>query len=82
MKIGREKRIRAEYVKETVSQIVEQMIRSVEEPEEQQTKRKSYRNICQITGRGRGVIRKYNISRHEYRKAGDRGKLEGVRRAS
>lgn len=85
MKIGREKRIRAEFVKESVGQIVEQMIRSVEEPSIQQgmkVRRKSYRNVCQITGRGRGVLRKYNVSRHMFRKYSDQGQLEGVRRAS
>lgn len=83
MKIGREKRIRAEYVKESVGQIVEQMIRSIEETEQQQeTKRKSYRNVCQLTGRGRGVIRKYKVSRHIFRKYGDQGQIEGIRRAS
>ena len=44
--------------------------------------RRSYRNICQRTGRGRGVVRKYGMSRHIYRRKGDAGELEGVRRAS
>ena len=82
MKIAREKKIRAEYGRDGTSQIVEQMIRSVEEYVPQRKKKRSYRNVCQITGRARGVMRQYNISRHEYRKAGDRGQLEGVRRAS
>ena len=45
-------------------------------------RRKSYRNICQKTGRSRGVVRKYGISRQMFRRKGDEGELEGVRRAS
>ena len=50
--------------------------------EEKTGKRKGYRNVCQETGRGRGVVREYGISRLKYRAKSDTGMLEGVRRAS
>ena len=83
MKIGKEKKYRREYVKNSLDRIVEQMVRSVrEEKKERKVKMKSYRNICQDTGRARGVIREYRISRYRYRELADRGSLEGVKRAS
>lgn len=81
MKIVREKRIREEYVKGAVERIAGQMVRTIT-GEKEKTKRKSYRNICQATGRARGVIRGENIARQEYRGRADRGEIEGVRRAS
>jgi small subunit ribosomal protein S14 len=81
MKIRREKTIREEYVKDKIEIIVNQMVRSVM-PAKEDKGRKSYRNICQETGRTRGVIREYGISRLVYRKLSDKGQIEGVRRAS
>jgi ribosomal protein S14 len=82
MKIAREKRIRKEYVTEKIEKIVEQMVRSVLGGESQRGGQKSYKNICQETGRARGVIRDYGVSRLVYRGLSDKGELEGVRRAS
>ena len=87
MRIEREKRIRREYVGEKVKKIVGQIVRSVTGVTEEGVKgvkgvKKNYRNICIETGRGRGVIREYGIARQEYRRRGDQGELEGVRRAS
>lgn len=89
MKIGKEKRYRKEYVRNPLDRIVEQMVRSVREEKKEagkiekvRGKMNSYRNICQDTGRARGVIREYSISRHRYRELADKGSLEGVKRAS
>ena len=81
MKIIREKKIRKEYTEGAVEKIANLMIRTVT-GETKEIKRKWYRNICQDTGRSRGVIRGVEISRMEYRQQGDRGEIEGVRRAS
>jgi ribosomal protein S14 len=81
VKIKREKKIREEYVQGVEERIAEQMIKTIT-GEKESKKRKWYRNICQNTGRGRGVIREERISRMEYRRRADRGELEGVRRAS
>jgi len=81
MKIIREKRIRKEYVEGAIERIASQMVRTVT-GETNNKKRKWYRNICQDTGRSRGVVRAYNISRLEYRRQADRGEIPGVRRAS
>lgn len=40
------------------------------------------RNICQITGRTRGVITNYGVSRIVFRQLADSGKIPGLRRAS
>ena len=87
MRVEREKMIRREYVGEKVKKIVGQIVRSVTGVTEEGVKgvkgvKKNYRNICIETGRGRGVIREYGIARQEYRRRGDQGELEGVRRAS
>jgi ribosomal protein S14 len=81
MKIIREKRIREEFVAGGVEKIVGQMIKTIT-GEKESKKRKWYRNICQETGRGRGVIRANKMSRMEYRRRADKGEIEGVRRAS
>lgn len=81
MKIIREKKIREEFVAGGVERIAGQMIKTIT-GEKESKKRKWYRNICQETGRGRGVIRDKQMSRMEYRKRADKGEIEGVRRAS
>ena len=40
------------------------------------------RNRCNLTGRGRGYIRKFGVSRLVFRKWALEGKLPGVRKAS
>ena len=40
------------------------------------------RNRCLISGRGRGIIKEWGISRHNFRRLADEGYLAGVRRAS
>lgn len=40
------------------------------------------RNICKNTGRSRGVLVKYGLSRMEWRRFADRGEIPGIRRAS
>lgn len=40
------------------------------------------RNRCLITGRSRGIIRKYKISRITFRKLAHMGLIPGIRRAS
>lgn len=55
MKIEREKRIREEYVSNTVEKVVGKMMKMVTGTGKGE-KRKSYRNICKETGRSRGVI--------------------------
>lgn len=40
------------------------------------------RNICKHTGRSRGVLVKFGLSRMEWRRMADRGEIPGVRRAS
>ena len=84
MKIGREKRIRSEYVKAKLDQIVQQIVKSVGVVEESinKTGRKSPKNICQETGRARGIVKDYRISRHIYRRRADAGAREGVRRGT
>ena len=58
MKILREKRIRKAYVEGKIEKIATQMVRT-RTGEEGGQKGKRYRNICKVTGRGRGVIRGY-----------------------
>jgi small subunit ribosomal protein S14 len=41
-----------------------------------------YRNRCSITGRGRGVYRKYGVCRHILRKFALEGKIPGMKKAS
>ncbi|WP_339044276.1 30S ribosomal protein S14 [Cardinium endosymbiont of Tipula unca] len=40
------------------------------------------RNRCSMTGRGRGYIRRFGVSRLVFRKWASEGKLPGVRKAS
>ena len=40
------------------------------------------RNRCNITGRGRGYMRKFGVSRLVFRKWALEGKLPGIRKAS
>lgn len=40
------------------------------------------RNRCSITGRGRGYISKYGVSRIKFRELALAGKIPGVRKAS
>ena len=40
------------------------------------------RNICKLTHRKRGIIKKFGISRLQFRKLAEEGYLPGVRRAS
>ena len=40
------------------------------------------RNRCQITGRSRGVYRKFGLGRHKLREATMRGDVPGLRKAS
>lgn len=41
-----------------------------------------YRNICALTGRSRGVYRKFKLSRIMLRKLALEGKIPGMRKAS
>jgi ribosomal protein S14 len=82
MKLLREKHIRKDYVENHIEQVVNQMTRGITGIENFKKTRKSYRNICQDTGRARGVIKQYRISRLVYRSLADLGKIEGLRRAS
>lgn len=40
------------------------------------------RNRCSITGRGRGYIRRYGVSRIKFRELALEGKIPGIRKAS
>lgn len=40
------------------------------------------RNRCQITGRTRGVYRKFGLTRHKLREAAMRGEVPGMKKAS
>ena len=40
------------------------------------------RNICILTGRTRGIIRKYGVSRFMFRQLADNGLITGLKRAS
>lgn len=40
------------------------------------------RNRCAITGRSRGVYRKFGLSRHKLREAAMRGEVPGLKKAS
>lgn len=40
------------------------------------------RNRCEITGRSRGVYRKFGLSRHKLREAAMRGEVPGLKKAS
>ena len=37
---------------------------------------------CMLTGRGKGIIREFNMARHQFRQLALQGKLPGVRTAS
>lgn len=39
-------------------------------------------NRCQLTGRPRGVYRKFGLSRHKVREAGNRGDIPGMVKSS
>jgi len=39
-------------------------------------------NRCSVTGRARGVYKKYGICRHLFRQLSSEGKIPGVRKAS
>lgn len=82
MKFNKEKRIRNLFVQDKVDFIVDQMLRSVTDVHFSKKGRNFYRNICQQTGRSRGVIKDYNISRLVFRALSDKGQIEGIRRAS
>jgi len=57
MKIVREKSIRAEYIENRIDQVISQIRKSVGEHTEKRKGVKSARNICQKTGRARGIIK-------------------------
>lgn len=40
------------------------------------------RNRCKITGRSRGIYRKFGLSRHKLREAAMRGEVPGLKKAS
>jgi small subunit ribosomal protein S14 len=40
------------------------------------------RNRCKITGRSRGVYKKFGLSRHKLREAAMRGEVPGLKKAS
>lgn len=40
------------------------------------------RNRCQLTGRTRGVYRKFGLARHKLREAAMRGEVPGLKKAS
>ena len=40
------------------------------------------RNLCKYTGRTKGVLVKYGMSRMEWRRYADKGEIPGIRRAS
>ena len=40
------------------------------------------RNRCQLTGRSRGVYRKFGLARHKLREAAMRGEVPGLKKAS
>ena len=40
------------------------------------------RNRCKVTGRSRGVYRKFGLSRHKLREAAMRGEVPGLKKAS
>ena len=40
------------------------------------------RNRCSITGRSRGVYRKFGLARHKLREAAMRGEVPGLKKAS
>ena len=82
MKLLREKNIRMEFVDNHIDLIVNQMTRGITGSDNIKNTRKSYRNICHETGRTRGVIKQYSVSRLIFRNLADNGKIEGVRRAS
>lgn len=82
MKILREKMIRSVYVKNPIDSIANLITRGVVGEEKYKNPRKNYRNICKSTGRSRGLIRKFKISRLVFRTLADSGKIEGIKRAS
>ncbi|MGA2297901.1 MAG: 30S ribosomal protein S14 [FCB group bacterium] len=40
------------------------------------------RNRCTVTGRGRGVYRKFGLCRHQFRQLALEGKIPGIKKAS
>ena len=40
------------------------------------------KNRCQLTGRSRGVYKKFGLARHKLREAANRGEVPGLKKAS
>lgn len=40
------------------------------------------RNRCKLTGRSRGVYKKFGLARHKLREAANRGEIPGLKKAS
>ncbi len=41
-----------------------------------------YRNRCEVTGRGRGVLRRFGLGRNEFRSLAHQGMVVGVTKSS
>lgn len=77
MKIIKEKRVRKEFLGNHIDLISSQLIKSITGIPINTQRKKSFRNICIISGRSRGVIKEYSVSRFVFRKNSDFGLLEG-----
>ena len=91
MKIIREKQIRQDYIKNHLDLIANQILKSVTGESKLtgssikvlgEGKIKSYRNICLVTGRARGVIKTHSVSRFVFKSDLHLGRLEGFKKAS
>ena len=82
MKLIREKSIRKTYVDSPLDAVANLICRGIIGEDKKTGPRKSYRNICQMTGRSRGLIRNFKYSRLVFRSLADSGKIEGIKRAS
>jgi len=83
MKIVKEKRNRGRVIKDKISTVVGLMVKSLGYIESQPAFGvKSARAVCHETGRARGVIKGYRVSRYIYRVLSDGGQIEGVRRGT
>lgn len=82
MKLSREKYIRSMFIANTLDLIVHQIARGITAEDCFFSSRAYFKNICTDTGRSRGVVKKFHISRMVFRNLADTGKIEGVRRAS
>ena len=40
------------------------------------------RNLCQITGRSRGYLRKFKLCRYKFRELASKGELAGIKKTS